>query len=285
MICPFKKTFAPQTNAIKVSHSIWNVNRKNANSGTRSQGGFVSPIFSSDSHLQAKTKILSILSKTYLKLHAPFLSLREETQGTPLRKTRHSARRDRHNPLHRQPKRPHDTHDKPGDKPSQEPPRTIVGGGARRLQNKKLPFPVLPRPGPGRLSLPSLLPPPPEAGVSLSRLQCAARQRRKAEVSEADAPPSRLQCAARSRREAGTPEASSPSSRPGHSGCLTGFSGSQCRVRGGAEAAAPPSSLCSSRSLGLLPLSAPPLRYRSYLITRQVHWTPVGKRAWLAMFF
>ena len=106
----------------------------------------------------------------------PLMYPAEENQSTPLRKRRHAARHTLHNPLPRQAKRPHDTRDKPHDKPlpppraSREPasalPKAIVGGGARRLRNKKRPFPVLPRPGPGRI--------PPEAASPPTRLRLQA---------------------------------------------------------------------------------------------------------------
>ena len=77
--------------------------------------------------------------------------------------------------------------------------------------------PVLRAPGPERISLPSLLSPPPEATSPPTRLRLPKDLSLLRLPPEAEASPFRLQCAARSRRETETPEAGSPSIRPGRS--------------------------------------------------------------------
>jgi len=221
-------------------------------------GGFISLFFSSLPLLQAKKEILSILSI----LSKPSTPCEWKNQGTPLRKRRHVAQTNRHNPLPLQPKRPHDTRDKPGDKTclhlAEGRRRQSYGGGARRLQNT--PPPVLPRPGPGRISLPSPLPPPPEAASPSTRLRLPAFP----------APPLHpaLACFPLRPRRTRHPPASSArqgrGGKPGHprrkrrlsapdTPVAPAFPGASAGVRGGTEADAPPVRLCTPPSLSLLP--------------------------------
>ena len=168
------------------------------------------------------------------------LSLREETLGTPLRKRRHAAHLNRHKPLHQQFKRPHDTRDKLGDTLCQRPPKAIVGGGARRLQNRKPP-PFLHTLA-CFLSRPRRLHPPPASGAPPSRPGQATRQRRRANKPGADAPsirrhpiprPSRLPPSPRGGCATRQPPALHPPASRGKGRCLS----CTARAPGGKEAA------------------------------------------------
>ena len=182
-------TCAPQTNTIKVSHSIWNVNRKSLRGRTR----FTRPWWAKKSRVERQspkaTSSPQISPRFHpckqkrkscpscLKFLLPLLSLREGNQGTPLRKRRHSARLFRHKPLRRQLKRPHDTRDTPGDKPLPPPPLSCRARAPGAFPSRGG-FTLNPPPAPGLPGstpspCPSLLLPPPEAGAPPSSL-CSA---------------------------------------------------------------------------------------------------------------
>ena len=223
-------TCAPQTSTIKVSHSIWNVNRKNARSGTRSQGGFTPPFSPRFHSCKQKRKSCPSCQSCLKTPFAPPLPARGKPRCTLAQKATFDAAHTpqplatpiqtptRHT---RQTKRQAKTSlPRLGQAGNPPPPcrrqsTAIVGGGARRLQNKTPPLPCLAAPGP-RAPFPFppaspaargdfLLNPPPAPGLpGATPSPCPSLLHPQP---EADAPPSRLRCAARSRREAGVPEA------------------------------------------------------------------------------
>ena len=125
---------------------------------TKPQGGFVTPNISSIPPLQAKTKILSILSKTP---HAPPLPARGKPRHTLAQK---ATRRAPHPSqllatttpnAHTTHATFHTTSPCPRLRPAEGNRRQSAAAGPAACKTKKRPFPVLPRPGPGRI--------PPEA--------------------------------------------------------------------------------------------------------------------------
>ena len=154
----------------------------------RPQGDFTSTILSLAPSLQAKKKILftlSILSK--LPAHPP-LPVRGNPRRTLAQKTTFDAAQ------------PPQLLARPTQTPTRHTRQT-------RRQALAPATPVLRAPGPGRISLPSPLPPPSEAASPPTRLRHPEDPSLLHLPPEASAPPSSLRRAARSRREAGTPEA------------------------------------------------------------------------------